>query len=92
MTLPTNPDPVHTPGVEWYYISFADADGFLGGCYVEAVHEHNAVMVSVLRGINPGGDAKIIGALPRELVEEHVLPEDRYRLLMREELKDGFGE
>lgn len=81
-TVPT----VETPSIEWYYISFADDDGFLGGCYVEAVHEHNAIMVATLRGINPGGEAKIIGALPREMVEEHVLAKDRYRLLTRDEM------
>lgn len=74
----------------WFYLSFADPDlpkgsQFLGACYVEADSEVQAVRTAHARGCNPGGEV-LIGEVPTVYLEEHVLPEDRYRLLTRDEL------
>lgn len=77
----------------WFYLSFADpgrpkGTQFLGGAYVEAESLAEAVTRSHTLGINPGGEIKGIGPLPPEAVQEHVLPEDRNRLLTLAELGD----
>lgn len=83
-----------TTAMPWFYFSFADAtlpegEQFLGGCYVEADTLEMAVTRSHVLGINPGGKIKTVGPLPAELVEGHVLPEDRHRLLTRAELGES---
>lgn len=42
-----------------YYISFADDNGFLGACIVQATSPHMATIVAMVAGCNPGGEALI---------------------------------
>lgn len=71
----------------WFYISFADDDGFLGGVYVEGRNEAEALLRSHALGINPGGEAMLVGPIPPERLREHVRGEDRDRLLTAAEVK-----
>lgn len=99
----------------WFWMSFADEAGFLGGAFVRApddeehlrrarnwaqvrrgpggapVSDEDALLASALirsheLGINPGGEAKCLGPIPRESVDERVPEADRERLLSREEI------
>jgi hypothetical protein len=58
------------PDPSLFYISFADDDAFLGGCFVEGLDEKTAFFEACLAGINPGGAALIIGPMPRSAVKE----------------------
>ena len=40
-----------------WWLSFADDDGFLGGCFIEAADMLDAVTKTHRLGINPGGEA-----------------------------------
>jgi hypothetical protein len=40
----------------WFYLSFADDSGFLGGVILQADDFLSAVMEASVRGINPGGE------------------------------------
>ena len=48
----------------WWYLSFADDDGFLGGVYVEAESFLEAVTQADVHGANPGGEVLGAGPLP----------------------------
>ena len=41
---------------QWWYLSFADDSGFLGGCIVNALGPTDAVLQAHKMGINPGGE------------------------------------
>lgn len=43
-----------------WYISFAASDGFRGATVVEANDEKGAFSEATMRGLNPGGEAKIL--------------------------------
>lgn len=52
-----------------WYLSFASADGFAGGCVVEADDMLDAVQESIRRGCNGGPDTSVLGMLvPEEYV------------------------
>jgi hypothetical protein len=70
--------------VRWFYLSFADDEGFRGACVVEALDELDAVLVAHEHGINPGGEVMLLptpGNVPGPL--------PTYRLLSRAELGEG---
>ncbi len=46
-----------------------------------------ALAAATRLGINPGGEAQVLGPLPDEQMDEVVPPEDRERLLTREEIE-----
>lgn len=48
----------------YWFISFADADGFRGATVVEASSPPEALAEAARRGINPGGEAVLIPVLP----------------------------
>jgi hypothetical protein len=78
----------------WFYLSFADAkrpkgEQFLGGLYVRAFTLEGAITRSHVLGLNPGGEVRIIGPLTSESMDEYVSPEDRERLLTREEIESA---
>jgi len=75
----------------WFYLSFADADHFLGGAYVRGGSLVEAVTRSHVLGINPGGEVMSIGPIPEPALAEHVEVEDRERLLSKSELGPVFG-
>jgi hypothetical protein len=68
----------------WFYLSFADADRFLGACVVEAESAKEAPRVASAHGINPGGEVLIIPS-----PDGGPGPHPTYRLLSRSELGDG---
>lgn len=83
-----------TPADEWWYLSFVDPDlpegeRWVGGCYVPATSVEEALTVSHVLGINPGGEVQGAGPLDREALFEHVPEKDRRRLLKREDIPDA---
>jgi hypothetical protein len=73
----------------WFYISFADTSGFLGGCYVQGEDMPNAIIAAHEAGIRPGGESLGFGPFEDELIDKNVPEKDRERLLSREEIGDG---
>jgi hypothetical protein len=72
---------------KWWYISFADDDGFLGGVVIKGKGFTSAIMASHRLGINPGGEAMGI-----EIPPDHEPPESAVgRLLSRAEVESFFG-
>lgn len=76
-----------THEVAWQYLSFANDDGFLGGCYLKAPGGTPlwAVMKAHALGINPGGEVMHV-EVPHDV---EIPAEFAERLLIREEL-EGF--
>jgi hypothetical protein len=68
----------------WFYLSFASATDFIGACVVEAADERDAVTVSHVRRINPGGEVMILRS-----PDGTPGPHPTYKLLTREELGEG---
>lgn len=59
--------------VQWWYLSFGDETGFLGGCVVRAQGGQSAIRRSHQLGINPGGSVMIV----RVGDDKGPLPADR---------------
>lgn len=75
--------------MRWVYLSFADADGFRGGCVVEAKGIIGAVARCNVLGINPGGEV-MLADIPDEVLAS--IPDDaKDVLLSRERLREVFG-
>ena len=70
----------------WWYFSFADEDGFLGGVYAEGEPDLAAYAALGLMGLNPGGECQWIGPLPDDEMDRQVPSENRWRLLTKEEV------
>jgi len=69
----------------WYWLSFADDDGFRGVAIVQARGVTTAIAKTHHLKINPGGQVMCI-----EIQPEHVpAPEYRERLLSREQLAEA---
>lgn len=75
----------------WWYLSFADESGWLGGCYVEAPIAKMAHLSALTQGCNPGGEVAILGPLLAEQMI-NVPAEFRNRLLTREEIDAQCGD
>jgi hypothetical protein len=74
--------------LRWFYLSFADDDGFHGAVIVEARGEAHALQQCHRLGINPGGQVALF-AVP----EDAPLPDAaKNRLLSKEDLERIFGE
>ena len=73
----------------WFYLSFADESGFLGGVILQADNFFSAVVGASGRGINPGGE--VLGC---ELAGMSILdkPQSLNRLLCKEEVLDYFAD
>lgn len=74
----------HEP-VGWWWLSFADDDGFRGACIVKAHGFLTAVMLTHALNINPGGECKGVGPVP---IEANVQPGWENRLLNREQCQE----
>lgn len=72
----------------WFYISFADDDGFLGGLYIDGDDLAGAVVHSHFLNENPGGEM-LTFELPEGDLEANVPARDRRRLLTLEEIEDA---
>jgi len=73
---------------EWWYLSFATDEGFLGGVYIEAFGSLSALTTACVLGLNPGGEVACWGPIPVELMNLHVPVEKRTRLLSMEEINE----
>jgi hypothetical protein len=63
--------------MSWWWLSFADDDGFLGACIVEAPDVVQAAIQAFRHGCNPGGE--VVGVkIPPDAV---LGPNDTYRLI-----------
>lgn len=71
----------------WFYLSFADEDGFKGGCFVLAPGFASAVERARALGLNPGG-----GVRGAELLAGKVPPSEmQNRLLSMADLEANGG-
>lgn len=68
---------------DWYYLSFATAERFLGAAVVKAEQMREALFESNRLNINPGGEVLGFG-IPVGFVPP---PEARERLLTKEEVR-----
>jgi hypothetical protein len=73
---------------EWWYLSFATDEGFLGGVYIQAFGSMSAVTTATVLGFNPGGEVACWGPIPVEQMDLHVPVEKRTRLLSKEEINE----
>ena len=69
----------------WFYISFADDNGFRGATVVEADDANGAWAEAIRRGLNPGGEAAIL-EVPREVERNPDMLAMRNRLVGRDEM------
>lgn len=74
------------PTGDWYFVSFASDDEYLGGVYVHCSTVQAALMRTHLLDINPGGVASFVGPILHETVMEIVPEGDRERLLNVDEI------
>lgn len=73
--------------MRWFYLSFADDNGFLGAIYIEARGFVSAVEMTKFLGINPGGE--VMGV---EVPVEYLPPEDKREILLsKEDMEKCFG-
>lgn len=89
--------------VPWYWLSFTDSSGFLGGCYVQAdgpphpLFPENrdpfvlAVGKSHQLGINPGGRVAGAGPLTKRQMDKNVPLKLRNKLLSKSDLAKNGG-
>jgi hypothetical protein len=72
----------------WWYLSYADDNGFRGGAYLRAFGPASAALRAAIEGISPGGQVRIVGPLPLDDPNAPMPPpEDRERLLTFDELQ-----
>lgn len=84
-------DMLHGPQFDWYFVSYADprrgpGHRSLGGCYVRASSQRDAMDIARTKRLSPGGVPHVLGPLPAALIEDQVDPCDLERLLSHEEL------
>ena len=82
-----NEERKNPPG--WWYISFADDDGFRGVVIVQGQGFITALDRATRLGINPGGEVK--GMQLADDVASKVPIETRERLLSKTDLERHFG-
>lgn len=51
----------------WWYLSFADANGWKGVCLVESTTVLGAISIAHLRSINPGGEVMPVGPIDYDI-------------------------
>lgn len=75
----------------WFYLSFADDDGWLGGAFVEARTYKQAFIRSHKLGINPAQRGKECEVKLKPIPDEYMVTiplENRHRLLGRDDFPD----
>lgn len=75
---------------EWWYLSFAEPDHFLGGLFIQARGFVSAMQKSHEMGLNPGGEVASWGPLPAEAIARKIPENMRNRLLTKAEV-EGMG-
>lgn len=73
---------------KWFYLSYADQDGFRGGLYTQAYGFVEATTRAAQTGISPGGEVYAIECPKQKL----PAPEFRERLLTKAQLEAATGE
>jgi len=73
-----------TQPLGWWYLSYADKDGFRGGVIVETRGFTSAAMVSNVFGLSPGGEVRGMPIPTDKVPEAHY----RYRLLTKAQLEE----
>ena len=74
--------------MSWWYLSYADDDGFRGGLYIRAYGPVSAATRAKIEGMSPGGQVRIVGPLPEDDPERPLPPQGyRERLLTLAELR-----
>lgn len=71
----------------WFYLSFADDDGFRGAAIVEAPGEAHAIQLTHTLGINPGGQVAMFAVPDGAPVPDAA----KNRLLSKRDLDRLFG-
>lgn len=72
--------------MRWWYLSYASAEDFLGGVYIQAHGPAEAAYLSNRRGHSPGGEVYIVGPVPEEYIPE---PHFCNRLLSKTEVQEA---
>lgn len=72
----------------WWWLSFADTSGFLGGVLIKASGFATAIQMTHKLGINPGGEVK---GVPMETIP-HEHEQHANKLLSRNDIATVFGE
>jgi hypothetical protein len=75
------------PERTWWYLSFGDESGFLGGCIVPGENIAVAAQVAHGRGCNPGGEVLGMPLPPGELDK---VPEEARGMLLNEAMIEEF--
>jgi len=70
----------------WFYLSYASEEGFLGGAYVLGYGPVSATAAARQKGISPGGEVMIF-PVPKAFEHELPPPAFRERLLSRSEIE-----
>jgi hypothetical protein len=69
----------------WFYLSYADENGFRGGLYLKAFGPASAAIAANLQKLSPGGEVRIF-PIPDD--ESYQIPEGaKYHLLSLEDLE-----
>jgi len=76
--------------LRWWYLSYADDDGFRGGLLLEAHGELHAIELAQRLNLSPGGQVLIL-EVPSE-VAVTLQDESKGRLLSKPELERLFDE
>jgi len=71
---------------KWYWLSFVDVTGFLGGCMAQAEGFMDAIYQCWDHGCNPGGSVKAY-----QLPDDDLGPFEPWRLYSREEINSIDG-
>lgn len=67
---------------DWWWLSFADEEGFRGACLVQGMGQVDAISRAWVLKINPGGEVASVGPLTVDVIER--VPEDwKNRLLTK---------
>jgi hypothetical protein len=72
----------------WWWLSFADDEGFLGGVLTRARGFLSAVQKARNLGINPGGEVQGI-EIPEDVPESHKSYADQ--LLSKQDIEEKLG-
>lgn len=81
------------PVPNWYYVSFATPDGWLGSCLVLAMAADRAAMIPIESKIAPESNVAIDILVQMVPPDEMLNPADCYRLLTdRSEVERIVGE
>lgn len=71
----------------WWYLSFADTDGWRGGAFIKAHGPTEALYIAKRRGVSPGGEVCCVKCPDSEVPTEDYC----HRLLTKAEIEAYYG-